>query len=67
VKVVDRRFVPKLTAYHYAFLAAAAVAVLGALVALTVNDADASQTMVRRGRRATSQTTQPAPVPVAGA
>src|SRR3974390_2985564 len=59
VKVVDHRVVPNLTAYHYAFLAAAAVAVVGALVALTVHDADAAQTMVRRGRRAASPAVEP--------
>jgi fucose permease len=67
VKVVDRHVVPNLSAYHYAFLAAAAVAVLGALVALTVSDADAAPTMVRRGRLATSRATEPDAVPVAGA
>jgi EmrB/QacA subfamily drug resistance transporter len=68
VKIVDRKVVPNLTAYHYAFLAAAAVAVLGAVAALTVHDADAAQTMVRRGRRAPSRAMEePEAVPVAGA
>jgi EmrB/QacA subfamily drug resistance transporter len=40
-----------LAAFHDGFLAAAAVAVLGAVVALTVHDADAAATMVPRRRR----------------
>jgi Na+/melibiose symporter-like transporter len=44
--------VPNLTAYHAGFLAAAAVAVVAAFTAFTVNDADAVHTMVRRGRLA---------------
>jgi EmrB/QacA subfamily drug resistance transporter len=48
---------PNLTAYHAAFLTAAAVALVGAAVALTIHDADAAATMVRRGnRRSRSQT-----------
>jgi len=43
--------VPTLTAYHHGFVAAAVIAVVGALVALTVRDADAAATMVRRGRQ----------------
>jgi EmrB/QacA subfamily drug resistance transporter len=43
------RAAPNLTAYHAAFLAAAAVAAVGALVALTIHDADAAATIVRRG------------------
>ena len=38
-----------LTAYHVAFLVAAGVAAVGAVVALTIHDADAAPTMVRRG------------------
>ena len=56
-----------LSAYHGAFLLASVVAVAGALVSLTVNDADAVQTMVRRGRLARPDPRQPAPVPAAGA
>jgi hypothetical protein len=67
VKIVDRHVVPNLTAYHYAFLAAAAVAVVGAFVALTVHDADAAQTMVRRRRRARARAMEPEAVPIAGA
>jgi EmrB/QacA subfamily drug resistance transporter len=40
--------VPTLTAYRYGFLAAAIVAVVGAAIGLTVNDADAAPTMVRK-------------------
>jgi Na+/melibiose symporter-like transporter len=46
--VVDGHTVANLTAYHAAFLAAAGVALVGSFVALTINDADASATMVRR-------------------
>lgn len=42
--------VPTLTAYRYGFIAAAAVAVIGAMSALSVRDADAAATMVRRVR-----------------
>ncbi len=56
-----------LSAYHGAFLLASVVAAAGALVSLTVNDADAAQTMVRRGRLAHPDPRQPAPVPAAGA
>jgi EmrB/QacA subfamily drug resistance transporter len=67
VHIVDGRPAPNLAAYHYAFLAAAAVAVIAALTALTVNDADAAETMVRRRRRTTSPAAEPKAVPVAGA
>jgi EmrB/QacA subfamily drug resistance transporter len=50
-KIVAGRPTPNLAAYHVAFLIAAAVAVAGAGVALTIHDADAAATMVRRGRR----------------
>ncbi len=39
---------PNLAAYHAAFLVAAALALVGAVVALTIHDADAVSTMVRR-------------------
>jgi hypothetical protein len=55
-----------LAAYHAAFLAAAAVALVGSVVALTINDADASATMVRRraGREVQrTRTRSPAPEP----
>jgi EmrB/QacA subfamily drug resistance transporter len=48
VHVVAGRTVPNLTAYHAAFLTAAGVALVGVAVALTINDADAAATMVRR-------------------
>ncbi|MGH9016150.1 MAG: DHA2 family efflux MFS transporter permease subunit [Acidimicrobiales bacterium] len=44
--------VPNLGAYHAAFLAAAGVALVAVLTALTVSDGDAAATMVRRGRLA---------------
>lgn len=52
VGLVERRggaVVANLSAYHDAFLVAAGLALLGALAALTVRDADAAATMVRRG------------------
>ena len=42
---------PNLAAYHVAFLVAAGLAAVGAVVALTIHDADAAATMVRRGGR----------------
>jgi MFS family permease len=56
------RIVVNLGAYHAAFLAAAGVALVAVLAALTVRDGDAAATMVRRGRLARRQ---PAPAPVA--
>jgi EmrB/QacA subfamily drug resistance transporter len=51
--VVDGHSVADLAAYHAAFLVAAAVALLGSVVALTISDADAAATMVRpRTKRA---------------
>jgi hypothetical protein len=44
--------VPNLTAYHVAFLVAAGMAVAGAVVALTIHDADAATTIAVRGGRA---------------
>jgi hypothetical protein len=41
--------VPNLTAYHVAFLVAAGMAVAGAMVALTIRDADAATTIAVRG------------------
>ncbi len=43
--------VPNLTAYHAAFLAAAALALFGAGIALAISDRDAAPTMQRRGRK----------------
>jgi hypothetical protein len=52
-KITAGRVAPSLTAYHVAFLVAAGVAVAGAAVALTIHDADAAATIVRRkGRKA---------------
>jgi EmrB/QacA subfamily drug resistance transporter len=68
VKVVDGQATANLSAYHAAFLAGAASALLGALAALTVHDEDAAKTMVRRGRLARqSRIPETAPVPAAGA
>lgn len=50
VRFVSHRAMPNLASYHTAFVVAAAVAVIAAVAALTVNDADAAHTMVRRGR-----------------
>ena len=50
-RIVDGNQVAHLAAYHAAFLAAAGVALVGAVVALTINDGDASATMVRRRAR----------------
>jgi len=67
VKVVDGHATADLSAYHAAFLAGAASALLGALAALTVHDEDAAKTMVRRGRLARqTRVREPAPVPAAG-
>jgi len=49
-KIVAGRVAPDLTAYHVAFGVAAGVAVAGAAVALTIHDADAASTVVRRDR-----------------
>jgi EmrB/QacA subfamily drug resistance transporter len=64
VKIVAHRPVPHLAAYHVAFLVGAGVAVLGSLLALTISDADAARTMVRRGVAARRSTEEP--VPAAG-
>jgi EmrB/QacA subfamily drug resistance transporter len=45
--LVNGHSVANLTAYHAAFLTAAAVALIGSGVALTINDGDAAATMVR--------------------
>jgi EmrB/QacA subfamily drug resistance transporter len=49
--VVDGHQVANLAAYHAAFLVASVIAVAGSAVALTIKDADAAATMVRRGSR----------------
>jgi hypothetical protein len=43
---------PNLRAYHLAFLAAAVFALISTAFSVTIHDADASETMVRRGRAA---------------
>ena len=48
-KVVAGQVTPNLAAYHAAFAVAAGLALVGAVVALTIHDADAASTMVRRG------------------
>ena len=48
---VDGHTTADLTAYHAAFLVAAAIALVGSVVALTIRDADAAATMVRRHPR----------------
>src|SRR5260370_35775581 len=50
-KVVADRITPNLAAYHVAFLVAAGVVIVGAVVALTIHDADAAPTLVGRRRR----------------
>jgi EmrB/QacA subfamily drug resistance transporter len=67
VKVVDGHAVSNLSAYHAAFLVAAASAFVGAVASLTVHDEDAAMTMVRRGRLARPpRAAEPAPVAAAG-
>ena len=58
-QAVAGRVVPDLTAYHVAFLVAAGVAALGAVIALTIHDADAASTIIRRRRKQD----EPAPLP----
>jgi EmrB/QacA subfamily drug resistance transporter len=69
VRQVGRHAEPNLAAYHTGFLVAAALAIVAAVVALTINDSDAAQTMVRRPRRArrsvpAAEGIEPAPAPV---
>ncbi|HXW32895.1 MAG TPA: DHA2 family efflux MFS transporter permease subunit [Acidimicrobiales bacterium] len=49
--------------YHAAFLAAAGLALLGSVVALSVNDEDAAETIVRRTSRRVRGSAEPAQVP----
>jgi hypothetical protein len=57
-----------LSAYHDGFLAAAAVALLSVLAALTVRDTDAAATMVpSHGQRASKQAGAPAPRTISSA
>jgi MFS family permease len=59
LRVTARGLVPNLSAYHAGFLAAAGIALLAVVAALTVNDKDAAGTMVRRGRLAQGAKGQP--------
>jgi MFS family permease len=64
--VVVGHQVADLDAYHAAFLAASVIALAGSAVALTIKDADAAATMVRRTRpekAVTSPTGGVAPAP----
>jgi EmrB/QacA subfamily drug resistance transporter len=56
VSRVGARLVPHLTAYHAAFLAAAAISLVAAGAALRIDDAGAASTMVRRRRPAQART-----------
>jgi hypothetical protein len=58
-RTVAGRVTPDLTAYHVAFLVAAGVAAVAAVVALTIHDADAASTIIRRGGQ------KPEPEPLA--
>jgi EmrB/QacA subfamily drug resistance transporter len=62
VKIVHGQAIPDLAAYHAAFVAAAAVAILAAVCALTVSDADAAATIVRRRSRRATVAVEPSPV-----
>jgi EmrB/QacA subfamily drug resistance transporter len=64
-RIVAGRVVPDIGAYHAAFLVAAGVAVVGAAVALTIHDADAASTMVRRGGRRAKPSGRAAPADLA--
>ena len=69
--MVGGQSVPNLTAYHAAFLVAAATALVAAVCALTVSDAEAAATIVPRRRRRSGRRPlkrdAPQPVPAAGA
>ncbi|RNI24374.1 MDR family MFS transporter [Flexivirga caeni] len=54
-RISGGRQVPNLTAYHAAFVAAAAVALLSVFVALTTRDSDAAPTMIRPTSQSTSR------------
>jgi Na+/melibiose symporter-like transporter len=58
--VIDGHTATDLGAYHAAFLTAAGLALLGAAVALTIKDADAQATMVRRVARSERPDDEPA-------
>jgi EmrB/QacA subfamily drug resistance transporter len=59
-RTVAGRTTPDLTAYHVAFLVAAAIAAAGVLVALTIHDGDAESTRIRRKSRKAQTETVPA-------
>ena len=71
VHEVAGQSVPDLTAYHAAFLVAAGTALIAALCALTISDAEAAATIVprprRRGRSPAVDREAVQPVPAAGA
>ncbi len=69
LRTVAGRTLPNLTSYHDAFLAAAGVAILAAGCALTISDADAAGTMVRRHGRSSAGPAPagtPEPLPAGG-
>jgi EmrB/QacA subfamily drug resistance transporter len=60
-RTVAGHVTPDLTAYHVAFLVAAGVAAVAAVVALTIHDTDAASTIIRRR----GQKPEPEPEPLA--
>jgi EmrB/QacA subfamily drug resistance transporter len=54
---------PDLNAYHYAFLASAAFALIGVFFSLSIHDSDAAETIVRRPKRVRPAPDGPLPVP----
>jgi EmrB/QacA subfamily drug resistance transporter len=61
-KIAAGHAAANLVAYHAAFLVAAGVAVAGAAVALTIHDADAASTIVRRRRKKAAPADRAAPL-----
>jgi EmrB/QacA subfamily drug resistance transporter len=57
---IDGHTAANLAAYHAAFLAGAALALVGSVIALSISDADAASTMVRLGTRG-DRSARPAP------
>ncbi|HWC33741.1 MAG TPA: MDR family MFS transporter [Mycobacteriales bacterium] len=55
VRVVRHHTQPNLAAFHWAFVVAAGLALIAACFALTIVDADAAPTMVKRPRKADQQ------------
>jgi len=64
-KVTATGVAANLASYHAGFLAAAAVALVAVLAALTVSDGEAAATMVRRGRLAQSKNRAPVAIDAA--